>query len=561
MLNSEVKFLEQPSFYHRQYENDFGNKDVHEKGFFNQALRVTQVALPFLSLYKPISQPLTIVLGAARTVSCVSQLIEAIKKGERTKIAFAMLQTALTVASLACTIFVHPLGMLISTGHDLMLNIIQLIEAIQKEDYKKALEVGAQILNNCLYLALFFTSAPEILIVSTGVQILLGLYQSHEDFNKGNYLEGIGHLLMAGIRTHQLHSQVMELKMKWELAALLEKIELDKQEKIESTNGIISQKTEENTVLESTPNEAENNIVINQDYADLLNNDNGKELINAINNGNVEAVKSLVESGVDINAVLGLGSEKTCALNSALKYPVILQYLIDSGADIDIKLFMQRTPLHYAAESEHNFESLCILLKNGANVNAIDLYGKTPLHSGVLREKIAFKLLEYGANFNIQDHQGWSPLHRAYTGCNIEILKELSRRGASLNEFTPDGGNALHYACGFGSSYYKTQQLNLLKYLIEEKKMDVNVHSMWPRGGDGGPTAFMWAMRRQEFYEDDFDILNYLISKGADFKAKVFHFNGYHTFILSNSVLLWAKDEATVPLYVINWLIQKVTNL
>lgn len=370
MLDSKVNLFE-PFIYHRQYENDLCNKDVNEEGLFNQALRVTQVALPFLSLYKPISQPLTIVLSAARTVSCVSQLIEAIKEGERTDIAFALLQTALTVASLACTIFAHPLGMLISTGHDLMLNVVQLIEAIQKEDYKKAIENGVQILNNCLYLALFFTSAPELLIVSTAVQILSGLYQSHEDFNKGNYLEGFAHLLMAGIRSHQLHSQVATVKMKWDVDAALKKYEGSR----EISDAILKEEYITSCLNPSSDDVAA--LIIKYSGTDGL-----PALFHAAENNDMDAVKSLLMFGGDSRYAL-YGSIRG-------RHMPLLQWLVE-----EYKVPFINSDWVTYWNSTCWWEGFDYLIKKGGNIPALDYYLPCSYSIHVLRG-----LVERGAKFS-----------------------------------------------------------------------------------------------------------------------------------------------------------------
>ena len=52
--------------------------------------------------------------------------------------------------------------------------------------------------------------------------------------------------------------------------------------------------------------------------------------------------------------------------------------LLQAGADVTVKGFMGRTPLHYAAEDEDAFAAR-VLLQAGADVNARAKNGKTPL--------------------------------------------------------------------------------------------------------------------------------------------------------------------------------------
>lgn len=83
-------------------------------------------------------------------------------------------------------------------------------------------------------------------------------------------------------------------------------------------------------------------------------------------------------------------------------------------------------------------------------------------------------LIDNGADFNISDDQGLKPLHLAYALCDIELLKELIKREASLNDMNDLSWqlNALHWACHC-NIYNTKSQLNLIKFLIEEQHMDI----------------------------------------------------------------------------------------
>ncbi|MEM1311761.1 MAG: ankyrin repeat domain-containing protein [Cyanobacteria bacterium P01_H01_bin.153] len=99
--------------------------------------------------------------------------------------------------------------------------------------------------------------------------------------------------------------------------------------------------------------------------------------------GDLDAIRSLVAEGFDVNA-----------------------------KDADLKL----TPLHYAAAGEH-IEIVRFLLTAGADVNAIDesTAGDTPL--GHVAQECTFEmakiLLDAGANPLIPGTMQLTPLHRA----------------------------------------------------------------------------------------------------------------------------------------------------
>lgn len=77
-----------------------------------------------------------------------------------------------------------------------------------------------------------------------------------------------------------------------------------------------------------------------------------------------------------------------------------LKFLLDRGASVKIATFGEEcTPLHYAASDEkYTKEMISTLIHAGANVNAKDLNGNTPLHDICLTEQACEALLQNGAN-------------------------------------------------------------------------------------------------------------------------------------------------------------------
>lgn len=272
-------------------------------------------------------------------------------------------------------------------------------------------------------------------------------------------------------------------------------------------------------------------------------------LIKAIEQGNLKYVKLLVEAGADVNLITtDINKIKLCPALFALRYPGILEYLINNGASVNVKLSLKQTILHFAVNNNY-YESIVILLENGAEVNAVDLYGITPLHllfkyghERTFQKNALITLLDNGANVNSVDHDGWKPFHYTYQNCDIDLFRELVKRGANLNEFNPKGFNALHMACQY-------KKLNVIKFLVEDLKMDVNTHARWTNGTDGGPTPFYFAIP----VDEDFEVAEYLLEKGADINAKQYIVANGKMHIYYNSVLSWAI-ATKFPYHVIEWL-------
>jgi len=79
------------------------------------------------------------------------------------------------------------------------------------------------------------------------------------------------------------------------------------------------------------------------------------------------------------------------------------------------------TALHFATR-EGDFDSVRILVENGADVNQTSEFGWTPLLTATQNRYygIGLYLLDHGADPNIANHGGWNPLYIATDNRNIE---------------------------------------------------------------------------------------------------------------------------------------------
>lgn len=89
-----------------------------------------------------------------------------------------------------------------------------------------------------------------------------------------------------------------------------------------------------------------------------------------------------------------------------------IQRAHDQGYDLNVRDKGGNTALHHLASNKHFNPSLDLLCKLGADVNAKNNAGDTPLHYGVFKGKTG-TLLDHGEDPNIPGNNGWTALHSA----------------------------------------------------------------------------------------------------------------------------------------------------
>jgi hypothetical protein len=259
--------LKQSDHYHCNYNHAIEQPTPQETdcSWSNTAQRIASAALPFTTLYKPLSLPLSLALGGLRTFICSAELVDSLSKEDNQEIAYSLLKTTIAVIAVAATIFAHPLGILITTSYDLLIETGDFISYLQTGDYQQVIESCAQIVNHTLFLALFLSGGLEIAIASLAMQgldllieanhlisylqvgnyqqiiescaenhtlyldlfvngglkiaiaslamqLLLGLYYVQREFRDGHYIEGTGHMLMSMAQGHQMRKHIQLLQ-------------------------------------------------------------------------------------------------------------------------------------------------------------------------------------------------------------------------------------------------------------------------------------------------------------------------------------------------------------
>ena len=178
--------------------------------------------------------------------------------------------------------------------------------------------------------------------------------------------------------------------------------------------------------------------------------------------GDLDAVRSLVESGADVNAADEHGAGTLLTF-----HPEIITYLLSQGADPNIQTNEYGASVLAGLAYVNEVDCVRILLQHGAHPNQGHAESlETPLHHALARagdtdgKELIQLLIDHSADVNAKTKPGivsfnfWrdartrgeTPLHRAAAYASIEIVEMLLKAGADRTIRDINGDSPLSWA-------------------------------------------------------------------------------------------------------------------
>ena len=224
----------------------------------------------------------------------------------------------------------------------------------------------------------------------------------------------------------------------------------------------------------------------------------GRELINAAANGDLEKVIEILNKGVNVNATFARDDSELSGMTalmvaSSRGYSNTVAELIKRGANANLKRYTGETALMFAAFNG-DAKIIKALVDAGANPNVqvVSFHAGeiTPLISVIDskredRVEAASILIRAKAHINPTGTFVLSPLMHAVD--NLELVKLLIANGADVNQKNFRGSTALMAAAIDGIP-------SVVRYLLEQGA-DVNASDK------DGTTALMFAEGRRAYFD------------------------------------------------------------
>lgn len=229
-------------------------------------------------------------------------------------------------------------------------------------------------------------------------------------------------------------------------------------------------------------------------------------------------LEGLIAIGLEKSEII-FASVRRCNYKTATDFRCI-DMALELGADVNAKDIVGDTPLSYAITSR-NLKLMEHLLKAGADPNSPCRNYGSILHSAIAYSETTYRrrgndkyehftepsklLIKYGADVNFRDINGETALHVAF-GLNNKMIKHLVKAGADVNAKNNRGRTALEDAVIEGRTgiFGNPLQNEEFKFFVEKMSDEhrESIESMFRRREEEGRKEHEEYKKREKIREE-----------------------------------------------------------
>jgi ankyrin repeat protein len=178
-----------------------------------------------------------------------------------------------------------------------------------------------------------------------------------------------------------------------------------------------------------------------------------KGFFTAVALNDLNAVNAFIAAKFDLNVKDSVTGRTALIMAAASGDLPVVKSLAKAGADLNAEDKGNKPALFHAIEARYDDVSDFLVVQPGLNLNARGKNGVTPLISYVWRDQVNVVkgLLDRGASVNLQDGDGDTALHGAAQSGNVDITNLLLAKGADPNIQNKVGGTPLMWAAAYGN--------------------------------------------------------------------------------------------------------------